>query len=178
MSLFMVDVEADGPYPQPYSMVAFAAVIVDASVLEGVPTSFLAWIRPDGSRFSPEALAACNLSREQTLQFEPPGPALERFAQWLREHSTDGRCIAVSDNPAFDMAYLTRYLHEYAGSSPFGFSARRVGDFYAGLRRDWRAASRWKRLRRTAHTHNPLDDALGNAQALLLMAQEARVKLA
>jgi hypothetical protein len=28
----------------------------------------------------------------------------------------------------------------------------------------------WKQLRRTRHTHNPVDDALGNVEALITMA--------
>ena len=40
------------------------------------------------------------------------------------------------------------------------------GDLYAGLVKDARKASEWKKLRVTPHTHNPVDDARGNAEAL------------
>jgi len=31
--------------------------------------------------------------------------------------------------------------------------------------------SRWKHLRKTSHTHHPVDDAKGNAEALLKMKE-------
>lgn len=33
--------------------------------------------------------------------------------------------------------------------------------------RDFRSTQKWKRLRRTRHDHNPVHDALGNAEALI-----------
>ncbi len=53
----------------------------------------------------------------------------------------------------------------YLGRNIFGFSARRIGDLYCGVVKDSRA--KWKHLRKTTHTHNPVDDAKGNAEALL-----------
>ncbi len=35
----------------------------------------------------------------------------------------------------------------------------------------------FKHLRRTRHTHNPVDDARGNAEALLTMKQEMDLKI-
>jgi len=55
--------------------------------------------------------------------------------------------------------------------NPFGFSARRIGDLYAGMKQDMFKGSEWKRMRGTPHTHNALDDAMGNAQALLQMKE-------
>ncbi|MFY9850484.1 MAG: hypothetical protein WAK83_23190 [Trebonia sp.] len=50
-------------------------------------------------------------------------------------------------------------------ANPFGHSGRRIGDFWAGLNRDWGDTQGWKRLRKTAHHHNPVNDAMGNAEA-------------
>ncbi len=41
-----------------------------------------------------------------------------------------------------------------------------IGDLYAGLVKDVSKATEWKKYRVTAHTHNPVDDARGNAEAL------------
>jgi hypothetical protein len=41
---------------------------------------------------------------------------------------------------------------------------------YKGLKRDLR--SNFKHLRKTAHTHNPVDDARGNAEAMLTMMEQ------
>jgi hypothetical protein len=49
--------------------------------------------------------------------------------------------------------------------NPFGHSGRRISDFWAGLNRDWGNTQGWKRFRRTAHDHNPVHDAMGNAEA-------------
>ena len=40
-----------------------------------------------------------------------------------------------------------------------------LGSFYKGLKKDLRA--NFKHLRKTKHTHNALDDSIGNAEAML-----------
>lgn len=89
----------------------------------------------------------------------------EDFDKWLKEICKGYQPIFVSDNPAFDFPWINYYFHHFLGKNPFGWSARRIGDYYAGLTNNWRNASRWKKLRITKHTHNPLDDAMGNAEA-------------
>jgi len=86
-----------------------------------------------------------------------------QFEQWLTQFSRP--YVFVSDNPAFDFMWICIGFHETLGHNPFGFSARRIGDFYAGLCGDFRSASQWKRLRITTHDHNPVNDAMGNAEA-------------
>ena len=49
--------------------------------------------------------------------------------------------------------------------NPFGHSGRRISDFYAGLTGKLNNTQAWKRLRVTPHTHNPVDDAMGNVEA-------------
>jgi hypothetical protein len=88
----------------------------------------------------------------------------EAFADWLKAVAPDGP-IFISDNPAYDWQWINFYFWRYFGANPFGHSARRIGDFYAGLKGDFRDSSGWKRLRVTKHTHNPVDDAMGNAEA-------------
>ena len=161
-SLVVVDVEVDGPIPFRYSMVSFGAVIVE----NGTPRSFYAQTAPISSQFVSEALAVSGFSREQHETFPAPEIAMQNFAAWLARE-IKGRPIFVSDNLAFDWSWINWYFHEFTGANPFGFSGRRIGDFYAGVQRDWFAASKWKSLRQTAHTHHPVDDARGNAQALL-----------
>lgn len=173
MSLFVVDVEADGPCPGLYSMVSFGAVRVQR---EPHDCFFYGKTAPNGTRFNPEALAACNTTREQHLTYENPEVVIRRFSDWLKANST-GKPIFISDNPAFDWQWLNYNFHLYLGENPFGFSARRIGDFYAGLQKDFFAASRWKRLRKTAHTHHPVDDARGNVEALISMADTNKVRI-
>jgi hypothetical protein len=164
MSYVIVDVESDGPIPADFSMVCFGAVIFD----EALNQTFYGRTRPISERFNPEALAVSGFSREQHLGFDEPKGVMEGFAEWL-EKKSKGRPIFVSDNPAFDWQFINYYFHRFLGQNPFGFSARRIGDLYSGLVRDASKASEWKKFRVTAHSHNPVDDAKGNAEALKKM---------
>jgi len=88
------------------------------------------------------------------------------FAEWLKQfESPNDRLIFVSDNPAWDWQWITDGFHRTFGFNPFGHSARRIGDYYAGLVGDWTHSTRWKSLRITPHDHNPVHDALGNLEA-------------
>jgi hypothetical protein len=161
MSYVIVDVESDGPIPAEFSMVCFGAVIFD----EVLDQTFYGQTRPISDRFNPEALAVSGFSREQHMRFDEPEGVMENFAGWLGKNSK-GRATFVSDNPAFDWQFINYYFHRFLGKNPFGFSARRIGDLYSGLVRDASKASEWKKYRVTAHSHNPVDDAKGNAEAL------------
>lgn len=161
MSFFIVDVEADGPVPADYSMVCFGAVLFD----DRLATTFYGRVRPIADRFVPGALAVSGFSRDEHLRFDDPKDVMKAFAGWLQSHS-NGHPVFVSDNLAFDWQFVNYYFHHFLGQNPFGFSGRRIGDLYAGLMRDAYRATDWKKFRRTEHSHNPVDDALGNAEAL------------
>jgi len=88
----------------------------------------------------------------------------EAFNTWLTSFGP-GRKIFITDNVAYDWPPIHFYMKKYFNTNPFGWSARRIGDFYAGLVGDFRNASKWKKLRVTPHDHNPVHDALGNAEA-------------
>ena len=164
MSFIVVDVESDGPCPGLYSMVSFGAVLVEP----GLTRSFMRTTAPITDQYVPEALAVSGHSRTEHAQFGDPATAMKDFAEWLSANST-GRPVFVSDNPAFDWQWINYYFHRYTGANPFGFSARRIGDLYAGMQKNAYSANDWKKFRKTAHTHNPVDDARGNAEALLKM---------
>ena len=170
MGLFVVDVEADGPAPALYSMVNFAVVEVSK---KGVGRHFYGECAPIVDAYIPDALAVSGFTREQHLAFERPESLIPRLAAWLIEVNGPGRCSLVSDNPAFDYQFMNYYLWRYANCNPFGHSARRIGDFHAGLMQDFFARQSWKKLRKTAHTHHPLDDARGNAEALVILVGQA-----
>lgn len=162
MSYFSVDIEADGPAPGLYSMISFGAVLVDSDLNK----TFYAEIRPISEKWIPDALAVSGFSREQTLGFEDPNEVMIRFEAWINQTSK-GRPIFIADNPGFDFAFINYYFHALLGRNPFGFSSRRIGDLYCGLKFD--TFAKWKHLRKTRHSHNALDDAMGNAEAILEM---------
>lgn len=100
----------------------------------------------------------------------------DAFEYWLKQVS-DGRPVFVSDNPAYDWQWINFYFWKHLGRNPFGHSARRIGDFYAGLVHNWYETQAWKGLRQTPHDHNPVHDALGNLEAWeQLMKQTAEAK--
>ena len=161
MSYVIVDIESDGPIPAEFSMVCFGAVIFD----DRLDRTFYGRTCPISERFVAKALAVSGFSREQHLSFDDPKAVMENFATWL-EQLSKGRPVFASDNLAFDWQFINYYFHRFLGRNPFGFSGRRIGDLYAGLVKDASKATEWKKYRITAHTHNPLDDARGNAEAL------------
>lgn len=163
MSLIVVDVESDGPIPHKYSMVCLGAVIVD----EELDKTFYGETRPVSPNWLPEALAISGFTREQHIEFDDPKDVFEEFAEWITKDSHNGRPVFISDNPAYDFAWINYYFHYYLGKNPFGYSGRRIGDLYCGLTKN--GHNQWKHLRKTKHTHNPVDDAKGNAEAILEM---------
>jgi len=76
----------------------------------------------------------------------------------------DGPC------PGEYSMFANWYFHRFTGTNPFGHSSMNLGSLYKGLVRNLR--QNFKHLRRTRHTHNPLDDAMGNAEAMLQLMQE------
>lgn len=165
MSYIIVDVEADGPIPHKYSMVSFGAVVLDSTLTK----TFYGQIRPISEQWIPEALAVSGFSREQHLLFEEPGVEMAKFREWLAA-SSNGKPVFISDNLAFDWQWINYYFHFFLGVNPFGFSGRRIGDLYCGMKMNTGLNQEWKKLfRQTKHDHNPVNDAKGNAEALLQM---------
>src|ERR1700740_3508561 len=165
MAYVMVDVESDGPIPGDYSMISFGAVIVR----EGLDQVFYGRLKPISEKWIPEALAVSGFSREATLGFDDPKSVMESFALWIEEN-TKGRAMFVSDNNGFDWQFINWYFHHFTGANPFGHSSMNLGSLYKGLVKD--AAQNFKHLRRTRHTHHPVDDAKGNAEAMLHLKSE------
>lgn len=164
MPYVIVDVEADGPCPGDFSMVCFGAVIVEPALNR----TFYGRLCPVSEKFVPEALVVSGFSREQCLTFDEPRGVMERFAAWLGTNAR-GRCIFVSDNNGFDWQFINWYFHHFVGRNPFGHSSMNLGSLYKGMQRD--TSANFKHLRKTAHTHHPVDDARGNAEALLRMKE-------
>ena len=152
-------------------MVCFGAVIVEP----GLERTFYGRLRPISDRFVPEALAVSGLSREETLSFDDPRQVMTAFDRWLTDNA-GRRLIFVSDNNGFDWQFINWYFHHFLGKNPFGFSSMNLGSLYKGLVKD--TFKTFKHLRRTRHTHDPVDDARGNAEALLHMKEAMGLKIA
>lgn len=159
MTWIMVDVESDGPIPGAYSMVSFGAVVVEP----GLERRFRGELRPISDRWDPKALQVSGLTREECLEFPWPMQTMHAFDAWVRECK---RPMFVSDNNGFDWQFINYYFHVYCpNGNPFGHSSTNLGSLYKGFVSNM--SKNFKHLRKTKHTHDPLDDALGNAEAML-----------
>lgn len=151
-------------------MVCFGAVVVEP----GLERTFYGQLRPISDKFIPQALGVSGFSREQTLAFEEPALVMQRFADWLASVSRE-RLMFISDNNGFDWQFVNWYFHHLLGKNPFGFSSTNLGSLYKGMVKD--TFQTFKHLRQTAHTHHPVDDAKGNAEALLTMKETLGLKI-
>ncbi len=170
MTYIMVDVEADGPIPAEYSMICFGAVIVD----EQLDKTFYGKLKPVSDQWIPEALKVSGFSRAETFQFDDPHQVMENFSKWITTHSRN-QPIFISDNNGFDWQFINYYFQRFLKNNPFGHSSTNLGSLYKGLVKD--ASKNFKHLRKTRHTHNPVDDVIGNAEALLYMQKEMELKI-
>ena len=178
-----VDIESDGPVAGMHNMLAFAAVAfrADGSIIaefsrnllptpgmSGHPDTLAWW------QTQPEAWAAL-----QQDQVEPQA-AMADFADWIK--ALPGRAVLVSHPATFDFAYMHWYSFKYLGNVPFflfGLDVNSVA--MAVLGKPYSQSSRYfwpAELNEVAssHTHLPLNDARGHAQAFcnLLKYREAR----
>lgn len=171
MSLFVVDVESDGNIISEHSMVCFGAVLV-----KDMAHTFYGQTAPISSKYNPEALAVSGFSREEHELFPHPQIIMPEFSHWVDRVNEQGtRPVLITDNPAYDFSWINYYLLKYVGNNVFGWSARRIGDLYGGLK--GHANAKWKHLRKTQHTHHPVDDAIGNAEVIHHMKNKMGLKI-
>ena len=156
----IVDCEASGPCPTCGDLIEFAAIAEDGRSFTSAKFS------PMFTKFDPGAYNALGLTREEHQSYTGSfNDEAHRFAEWLGQFGS--RPTFWSDNPAFDWQWINWLFHSNDVRNPFGFSARRIGDLFAGCNKNIKDHTSWKRFRVTAHTHDPLDDARGNLEAFL-----------
>lgn len=95
------------------------------------------------------------------------------FEKWIKENCKD-KPVFISDNNGFDWQFVNWYFHHFLGRNIFGFSSQNLGSLYKGVVLD--VFKNFKHLRKTKHTHNPVDDAMGNAEALLTIRENYKLK--
>lgn len=163
MSLIFIDCEADGPCPGLGFLTEFGAVeITTRKVFHGK-----IWNTVPSEQNS--------AIPKRTTQHASPHVVFPAFAEWIERVSVGTRATMVSDNPAYDWQWINHGFWSFYGKNPLGFSARRIGDFWAGLRGDFFTKKDWKRLRQTKHDHNPVNDAMGNLEAFERMLKGEQV---
>jgi len=158
----VVDIESDGPLQGINSIVCFGAIIVEPTLTK----TFYGQCRPISKVYNAEALAISGFTRKEHESFEEPKVVFERFDKWLREN-IQGQPVLFSDNNGYDASWVNWYFHYFLNKNPFGWSSRRIGDLFCGFEKD--LYYKWKQHRISKHTHDPVDDARGNAEALLYL---------
>ena len=166
----MVDVESDGPIPGDYSMICFGAIVVEPELNR----TFYGKLKPISEKWLPDALKISGFTREETMKFDDPATVMATFKNWIKENSGD-RPFFVSDNNGYDWQFINWYFHHFISDNPFGYSSTNLGSLYKGLTKD--TFANFKHLRKTEHTHNPVDDAKGNAEAMLAMKDSMGLKI-
>lgn len=154
----MVDVETNGPVPGIYSMIEIGAVVVEP----GLERTFHATLCPMTVN------AVTGRTHRECFDYQSAKIVMTNFQIWLAQLNSK-RLLFVSDNNGFDWQFINYYFHYHCSTNPFGFSSMNLGSFYKGLTQD--TFTNFKHLRVTKHTHNALDDAIGNAEAMLRMKE-------
>lgn len=155
MTWIFVDCEAQGPSPSTGKLTEFGAVEFETEqTFHGVIYD----CTPDPA--NPAVSVAKSMVNLPQLVFA-------QFDRWLTQVCKPGSSrVMWSDNPAYDFQWINDGFHLHLGRNPFGHSARRISDYYAGLTGETRNTQQWKRLRVTPHDHNPVNDAMGNVEAM------------
>lgn len=151
--LFFVDCEARGPSPVSGTLTEFGIVHYQTRetfhgiLFEGSPDPENPAIPLVGDRVATDKEVA------------------EKLCDWLISLAGRQRPVFVSDNVAYDWQWIAGMFDRAGIDNPFGHSGRRISDFYAGLTGRWSNTQEWKRLRKTVHDHNPVNDSMGNVEA-------------
>lgn len=155
----LVDVEADGPCPGLYSMTELGAVAI---MPDDSFETFHTFLKPITSKFDVSAML--NKTRVELLGYPAASEGMVDFYRWVLKYP---KPFFVSDNNGFDWQFVNYYFHYFIGRNPFGHSSTNLGSLYKGMKGTM--FGDFKHLRKTPHTHNPVDDAMGNAEAFLAM---------
>lgn len=172
------DVEADGPLPGPYSMLAFGLTVAgrfDGATFHIVAPrtdTFYRELAPISDQYDSDALKVAGLDRDKLVrEGQEPATAMDAAAAWIAKVADDHRPVLVAWPLAYDWLFLQWYFLRFAtDGSPFGFSSgldmktlfwRHSGGVVDAAGKEDLPPE----LRPTApHTHNALDDAVEQAE--------------
>jgi len=179
---FTMDWESDGPVPGLYNAISFSIVSLEhielgqvlpkSPLADDAPSMSLTWfysgIRPElDSPGRPKARYISGVSYERQLTFPNKDSVFLKLDGWLKFRLQGARPIFWSDNPAYDWPWFNYHMTKlYDGKHPYGWSCRRIGDYWAGLQKNPRDTGGWRNFSKTKHDHNPLHDAVGMAEGL------------
>jgi hypothetical protein len=170
MTLIVVDCEADGPCPGIYNLTEIGAVVVDRYL----DKTFYGKMSPVTDNSLQAALDVTHRTRAEIETWPDPEKVMKNFEVWLNRMN-DGQLVFISDNNGFDWQFTNYYFWKFLGRNPFGHSSNNLANVFGGMNK--RIRKNFRDLRKTKHTHNPVDDAKGNAEAILRMVNEMGLEL-
>jgi len=170
-----VDVEASGPVPGDYSLLAVGA----CSVLTPDKT-FYRELKPITMAYEPAALRVSGFSLDRlAVDGEDPASAMSAFEFWIGEVAVDADPVMVGFNASFDWSFVNWYFVHFGRRNPFGIGAVDIKSYFMGF-----AGSSWKATRSSllptqyrpqpSQRHNALDDAVAQAQVFQTMLRDSR----
>jgi ribonuclease T len=115
-----VDIEAAGPHPSRFSLLAIGACLVDDP-----DTGFYVELQPTSDDALDSALAISGLTLDALRQRgRPAADAMAEFAAWVERVTPPGTLpVFVGFNAPFDWMFVNDYFHRYLGENPFGHVA-------------------------------------------------------
>jgi len=178
--IFIVDIEADGPIPghDQYSMLEIGAIHYNTG------DTFHTRIYPISLYYKEEIYEdILKYTRADAIDNGiAPTEAMSKFRDWVLERTSFNTKTGkpstpryISDNNGFDWMFTHWYFIEYLNHDPFGYSSMNLSSLVSGVHKD--IHTKWKHLRKTPHTHNPVDDALGNVEILRHLIEHQGLKI-
>ena len=174
-----IDVEADGPVPIVNSMTSIGLCV--AGTFDGAryerrdpaAETFYRELKPISAEWVPEALAVGGFTREHLEEHgADPATAIPEAVAWIAQVTGAMRPVLVAYPLAFDAAYWHAYAVRFnGGADPFGHSRHLdMKTMYQAKARSLIGESTKRSMpahlleSRFEHTHNALDDAMGQAE--------------
>ena len=173
-----IDVEADGPVPIVNSMTSIGICV--AGTFDGeryerrdpAAETFYRELKPISHEWDPKALAVGGFTREHLeVDGADPAVAIPEAVAWIERVSVGLHPVLVAYPLTFDAAYWHAYAVRFnGGADPFGHSRHLdMKTIYQTKARSLigdstrRSMPRHLLESRFEHTHNALDDAMGQA---------------
>ncbi len=167
-----VDVEASGPIPGEYSMLALGACAV-----HDTSQTFYREFKPITDRYLQEAVQVSGLDHEKLKETGvDPAEGMTDFENWIKQVSGDSKPVFTAFNATFDWMFTAYYFHRYLGRNPFRISGLDIKAYYMGkLNTTWSDTAKRRIDKRLIssrkHTHNALDDAVEQAELFRKMLE-------
>ena len=130
-----IDMEADGPYPGPHSMLSIGAVAIIGDNREDWPT-FKVNLQPlEGATQHPNTMRWWEDYPEAweaaTTNPQDPKAAMQQFLDWIYTLPVGPKCACIW--PCWDFMWVHWYFEHRHGHDPLGFAYMDMKSYAAGM---------------------------------------------